>query len=626
MMQTGPRHPHSDDEKREESHRKRDFTVWFVVVALIVVWLLSSLFGNMSSRREVPYSLFEAWVEADRVASVIVGPDRIEGELKNPSGDEPARFSTFRVDPSLAARLQTHGAQVTGTSSENWLGAIITWLAPFIILYLLWSFMFRRMGGASLDGYLGYGKSRAKLYAETAVRVTFNDVAGVDEAKAELQEVVAFLRDPKSFGRLGARAPKGTLLVGPPGTGKTLLARAVAGEAGVPFFSISGSEFVELFVGIGAARVRDLFDQARKAAPAIIFIDELDALGRSRSSFAFAGHDEKEQTLNQLLAEIDGFDPAVGVILLAATNRPEILDKALLRAGRFDRQILVDRPDRKGRLAILLVHVKKIRLSQEVDLEVVAGLTTGFAGADIANLVNEAAIAATRRGGDSVRLSDFEVAIERIVAGIEKRSRILRPAERRRVAYHEIGHALVAASLKTTDPVRKVSIVPRGLGALGYTMQRPTEDRFLLSRTELEERLAVLLGGRAAEALVFLGDISTGATDDLEHATAIALDMVTRFGMAAELGERTFSTRMDMSLQDAGVARTETSASDATQREVDLAIRELIASASDRAQAILVQRREDMDHGAEMLLAKETLTTDDFPALAKCQVPETQAA
>lgn len=625
-MSADRRRSNSDDDVRDESHRKRDFTVWFVVVALIAVWLLSSLVGTMFPVRAVPYSQFEAWIEADRIATVVVTSDRIEGELKNPSGEEPARFSTFRVDPALAARLRAHGVQVTGASSDNWLGAIIGWIAPFLLLYLLWSFMFRRVGGAGLSGYLGYGKSRAKLYVETAIRVTFDDVAGVDEAKAELQEVVAFLRDPKSFGRLGARAPKGTLLVGPPGTGKTLLARAVAGEAGVPFFSISGSEFVELFVGVGAARVRDLFEQARKAAPAIIFIDELDALGRSRSAFAFAGQDEKEQTLNQLLAEIDGFDPTVGVILLAATNRPEILDKALLRAGRFDRQVLVDRPDRKGRLAILQVHVRKIRLSPEVDLDIVAGLTTGFAGADLANLVNEAAIAATRRDGEAVRLPDFEVAIERIIAGIEKRSRILKPAERRRVAYHEMGHALVAASLDTTDPVQKVSIIPRGLGALGYTMQRPTEDRFLIARSELEDRLAVLMGGRAAEALVFSGDVSTGATDDLEHATAIALDMVTRFGMSAEIGERTFSTRLDPSFQDAGMARVETSASEETQREVDLAVRNLISLAFDKAQSILKSRRSDMDRGVEILLAKETLSADDFPALKSRQASKLQTA
>ena len=375
------------------------------------------------------------------------------------------------------------------------------------------------------------GKSRAKVFVETDTKVTFKDVAGVEEAKFELQELVAFLRDPRSYGRLGARVPKGVLLVGPPGTGKTLLAKAVAGEAGVPFFSISGSEFVEMFVGVGAARVRDLFEQARKAAPCIIFIDELDALGRSRSVSPIGGLDEKEQTLNQLLAELDGFDPSAGVILLAATNRPEILDPALLRAGRFDRQVLVDRPDRKGRLEILKVHVRKVHLAPNIDLDAVAGLTTGFTGADIANLVNEAAIVATRRNGTAVGLNDFTEAIERIVAGLEKKSRVLNADERRRVAYHEMGHALVAATLPGVDPVHKVSIIPRGVGALGYTIQRPTEDRFLLGRANLENRIAVLMGGRAAEQLVFDGDVSTGAADDLQRATEIALEMVTRYGM-----------------------------------------------------------------------------------------------
>jgi cell division protease FtsH len=434
------------------------------------------------------------------------------------------------------------------------------------------------------------------------------------------------VRDPKSFGRLGARIPKGVLLIGPPGTGKTLLARAVAGEAGVPFFSISGSEFVEMFVGVGAARVRDLFEQARKAAPCIIFIDELDALGRSRASGAYAGgYDEKEQTLNQLLAELDGFDPTSGVILIGATNRPEVLDPALLRPGRFDRQVLVDRPDRSGRLQILKVHVAKIRLADGVDLDQIAGLTTGFTGADLANLVNEAAIVATRRKADAVTLDDFTAAIERIVAGLEKKSRVLGPAERSRVAHHEMGHALVAATLPGVDPVHKVSIIPRGVGALGYTMQRPTEDRFLLGRQELENRIAVLMGGRAAEALVFDGEVSTGASDDLQRATQIALEMVTRYGMNETVGQRTYAATPPQPFL-AGAAPDHIEASDTTEREIDVAVRDLVARAFGRATEILRSRRADLDEGARLLLARETLTADQFPAIRSTAQPVRPAA
>jgi cell division protease FtsH len=473
---------------------------------------------------------------------------------------------------------------------------------------------------------MAIGKSRAKIYVETNTKVTFRDVAGVSEAKFELQEVVAFLRDPKSFGRLGARIPKGVLLVGPPGTGKTLLARAVAGEAGVPFFSISGSEFVEMFVGVGAARVRDLFEQARKAAPCIIFIDELDALGRSRMQGAFGGYDEKEQTLNQLLAELDGFDPTSGVILLAATNRPEVLDPALLRPGRFDRQVLVDRPDRIGRREILKVHATKIRLASGVDLDQIAGLTPGFTGADLANLVNEAAIVATRRNADAVTVDDFTVAIERIIAGLEKKSRVLNPEERRRVAYHEMGHALVASGLPGVDPVHKVSIIPRGVGALGYTIQRPTEDRFLLARHDLENRICVLMGGRAAEAIIFDDEVSTGASDDLQRATEIATEMVTRYGMSETVGLRTYSTPPQSFLT--GVTPSHIEASEATEREIDTAVRDIVAKAFDRARAVLNSRRADLDEGARLLLGQETVTAEQFPPIrpASWKEPKTGSA
>ncbi|MEQ1607799.1 MAG: ATP-dependent zinc metalloprotease FtsH [Hyphomonadaceae bacterium] len=602
------------ESRNEPAHRPPDLTIWLFLVAILAVWGFNILFGGFDKVRTVPYSQFETWLAAGKISEVTVRYDRIEGALSAPAGGEPRRFSTVRVDAPLADQLREKNVVVTGVPADSWLSTLVGWILPLLLFYLISSFLFRRMSGGALGGYLSMGKSRAKLYVETATKVTFADVAGVDEAKRELAEIVAFLRSPADFGRLGARAPRGVLLVGPPGTGKTLLARAVAGEAGVPFFSISGSEFVEMFVGVGAARVRDLFEQARRSAPSIIFIDELDALGRSRSGIALGGYDEKEQTLNQLLSEIDGFDPSSGVILLAATNRPEILDKALLRAGRFDRQVLVDKPDRIGRLDILKVHVKKITLADGLDLDAVAGLTTGFAGADLANLVNEAAIAATRRKGDAVTLADFETAIERIVAGIEKRSRVMRPEERRRVAYHEMGHALVAAALPSTDPVQKVSIVPRGLGALGFTMQRPTEDRYLLPRSELEERLAVLLAGRAAEALIFDGDVSNGASDDIDHATQIALDMILRFGMDDTVGQRAFGLQGDP-LFLGGKATID--ASEETRREVDLAVKALLASAEDRAQTILRARRPELDCGANLLLSKETLSESDFPPLRK---------
>jgi cell division protease FtsH len=616
-----PGKPSSPD---DTTHQRRDFTVWYAVLALLAVWIGQWIFQATSEVRPASYSQFETWAAQGKLSEVTVGPDTITGKLKAPAAGEPAGFVTVRVDPALAERLTAKGVKVTGARPSGLLDAILSWVLPALGLYLLWSFLFRRMStGQGLGGVLSMGKSRARLYAETDVKVTFDDVAGVDEAKHELQEVVAFLKDPAVFGRLGARAPKGVLLVGPPGTGKTLLARAVAGEAGVPFFSISGSEFVEMFVGVGAARVRDLFEQAKAKAPSIIFIDELDALGRSRTNLAVGGLDEKEQTLNQLLAEIDGFDPSGGVILLAATNRPEILDPALLRAGRFDRQVLVDRPDRKGRLAILAVHVRKITLAPDLDLDAVAGLTTGFAGADLANLANEAAIAATRRGGDNITVADFETAIERIVAGLEKRSRIISGPERRRVACHEMGHALVASSLPNVDPVQKVSIVPHGLGALGYTLQRPTEDRFLIARSELEERLAVLLGGRAAEALVYDSDVSTGAADDLQHATAIALDMVNRYGMDAIVGERTFVNPAEPLFL--GSTRS-AEASEQTRREIDVAVRSLIGRADARARDILAARRADLDGGVALLLEKETLRVEDYPPLGRARAAKAPAA
>ena len=593
------------------------FHLWYVVAAVLGFILLQALLHEARQAESISYSDFQAKLKAGKVADLVILPDYIEGTFKDDAGASHA-FVTARVDPLVAGELAKAGVTYRGAVTNTFLRDLLSWVVPALVFFGLWMLLFRRFTGQQgLGGFMSVGKSRAKVYVESDTKVTFADVAGVDEAKAELEEIVGFLKDPASHGRLGGRVPKGVLLVGPPGTGKTLLARAVAGEAGVPFFSISGSEFVEMFVGVGAARVRDLFEQARLKAPAIIFIDELDALGRARGAYPFGGgHDEKEQTLNQLLAELDGFDPREGLVLLAATNRPEILDPALLRAGRFDRQVLVDRPDRVGRVQILGVHLRKARLASDVDPEKIAALTPGFTGADLANLVNEAALLATRRGGDAVTLEDFTRAVERIVAGLEKRNRLLNPAERRVIAYHEMGHALLALSLGGTDVVHKVSIIPRGIGSLGYTIQRPTEDRFLMTRAELETKMAVLLGGRAAETIA-IGATSTGAADDLAKATDIARAMAMRYGMIEGLGQVSYENEPHAFLGPTAIEPfgRERRYSEATAREIDCAVRDLVAAALERATAVLRQRRATLDRGAAALLARETLNEAELSAL-----------
>ncbi|MCS4504449.1 ATP-dependent zinc metalloprotease FtsH 4 [wastewater metagenome] len=606
--------------------RKARINAVYVAIAVFLLLAFQSWWNAYRLVETVPYSEFETLLKDGRISEVRVHQDYLEGRLKSPTPDGHTFVATTRVEPAMAAQLQRYGVSFSGVVESTFLRDLLSWVVPALVFVAIWMFFIRRMAEKQgLGGLTSVGRSRAKIYVETDTRVTFADVAGVDEAKAELAEVVNFLSDPASYGRLGAHVPKGVLLVGPPGTGKTLLARAVAGEAGVPFYSISGSEFVEMFVGVGAARVRDLFEQARKTAPCIIFIDELDALGRARGLSPVGGHDEKEQTLNQLLTELDGFDPSQGIVLLAATNRPEILDPALLRAGRFDRQVLVDRPDRTGRLAILRVHAARIRLAENVRLEDVAALTPGFTGADLANLVNEAAILATRRGGDAVTGDDFSNGVERIVAGLEKRSRLLNALERRVVAYHEMGHALVAASLPGMDPVHKVSIIPRGIGALGYTIQRPTEDRFLMTRTELRDKMAVLLGGRACEALVF-GEISTGASDDLDKATDIARNMVTRYGMSTKAGQMVYEPRRTSFLGDAGTGSPAPEYSEASAHVIDTEVRALVDEAFERATDILTRRRQELERGAALLLERETLTADEFPPLQGSATAQTPAS
>ena len=594
-----------------------------LLATLLVLWVQGLLQGSATTET-VPYSQFEQALADGRITEVAISDQTLIGQLKEPIGNK-TRWLAVRVEPDLAERLQAYPVPYSRVIESTWLRDVASWILPSLVFFGLWFFLIRRMLGQQGAGsFLNIGKSRAKVYVMRDTGVNFADVAGVDEAKQELMEVVDFLKHPQDYGRLGAHTPKGVLLVGPPGTGKTLLAKAVAGEAGVPFFSMSGSEFVELFVGVGAARVRDLFEQARKTAPAIIFIDELDALGRARGAFAgLGGHDEKEQTLNQLLAEMDGFDTGSGVIILAATNRPEILDPALLRAGRFDRQVLVDKPDKKGRLDILNVHVRKVSLDPKLSLPEVAAITPGFTGADLANLVNEAAIVATRRHADSVGLADFTAAVERIVAGLEKRNRVLNPQERLTVAHHEMGHVLVALALPDGDTVHKVSIVARGIGSLGYTIQRPTEDRYLMTQAELERKICVLLGGRAAEKLM-LGHISTGAADDLAKATQIAREMVMRYGMDEALGCVSHDSQRGapLPLNEPFLTPAPEPVSEATQQKLDAAIAALLAHNLQRATRILQANRHVLERCSQELLQLETLDTQALKQLTGDLVPE----
>jgi cell division protease FtsH len=607
--------------------KKAGFNIAYLLFALLAIMVLREVWTQAQSVETVPYSTFEQYLREGKIDEVAVSERLITGRLKSPDTGGKTSVVAPLVDPAMAERLSHFNVTYTRTFEPTWLREIMSWVAPALIFFGIWFFLARKLAsGIGAGGLIGIGKSKAKVYMEKQTGVTFDDVAGVDEAKAELQEIVEFLKNPKEHGRLGARIPKGVLLMGPTGTGKTLLARAVAGEAGVAFFSISGSEFIEMFVGVGAARVRDLFEQARANAPAIIFIDELDALGKARGAFPVAGgHDEREQTLNQLLVELDGFDPSVGVVLLAATNRPEILDPALLRAGRFDRQVLVDRPDRIGRLAILRVHVKKIKAAPDLDLGQVAAITVGLAGADLANVVNEAALCATRRKGESVTLSDFTRAVERIVAGIEKKNRVLTPKEREVVAYHEMGHALTALALPGADAVHKVSIIPHGIGALGYTLQRPSEDRLLVTRSELMNRIEVLLGGRAAEKLVF-DELSTGAADDIAKATDIARSMVMRYGMDEGLGYVTYAENQPRFLDVVeGAPYRGCEASPETAQQIDTAVRRIVHTAFDSAIALLRQNRSVLDRCAHALLEKETLEEAEISDLTADLERATQA-
>lgn len=600
--------------------RGHQINIWYVLLAVMGIVFLRDYWVQERTVELIPYSQFETYLDEGVIEKVVIGSTSIRGMFVSPVNGKTG-FVTTPVSPDLAERLNQTGVTYSGAVENTLFTTLLSWVLPTLMFVAIWMFLIRGMAGrqgmGGMGGMMAVGKSKAKIYVESDTKVTFADVAGVDEAKAELQEVVDFLQNPREYGSLGARMPKGILLVGPPGTGKTLLARAVAGEAGVPFFSISGSEFVEMFVGVGAARVRDLFEQARGTAPAIIFIDELDALGRARSASTMHGsNDEREQTLNQLLSELDGFDPGEGVVLLAATNRPEILDPALLRAGRFDRQVLVDRPDRAGRVQILRLHMKKIVLAPDLEIDDIAALTTGFSGADLANLVNEAALLATRRRAKKVGMDDFTGAIERIVAGLEKRNRLINPREREIVAHHEMGHALVSMALPGVDEVHKVSIIPRGIGALGYTIQRPTEDRFLMTESELRDKITVLMGGRAAEKLIF-DHLSTGAADDLARASDIARSMVVRYGMDKNLGNVSYEAERSSFLGDRTPGYFERSYSEATAEAVDNAVRKLLTEVSEHAFDILARNRDILEQAASRLLEVETLDQAALRELAQ---------
>ena len=600
----------------KKQHR---FSIWYAIIGIWAVLLLHNLIAASLGVQNIPYSEFVKAVKEGRVTEVAISENDIRGRIVAPESGEDAGtlFRTVRVDPEITSLLDENQVKYSGRIETNFFGTLLSWLIPIAIFFGFWVFMMRRFQQQS--GFMTLGKNKAKIYVDDEVPVRFKDAAGVDEAKQELEEVIHFLKEPQRYTRVGGQIPRGTLLVGPPGTGKTLLAKAVAGESGVPFFSLSGSEFVEMFVGLGAARVRDLFKQAKEKAPCIIFIDELDALGKARGVGMAGGHDEREQTLNQLLVELDGFDANVGVILMAATNRPEILDPALLRPGRFDRQVLVDRPDKTGRQEILTIYLEKVETESDIDAQKIASMTAGMVGADLANLINEAALLAVRRNKERIGMAEVEEAVERVVAGLEKKNRLINADEKKIVAYHELGHALVAMALPGSDPVQKISIIPRGIAALGYTMQVPTEERFLMRKTELNNRIATLLGGRAAEALVF-NDISTGAQNDLSRATDIARSMVTEYGMSERLGQVYFARKPQPQFLGS-MGSTAGEYSEETAKGIDEEVRQIIDRQYQVALAVLKANHDLLVTTADRLLVDEVIQGEALLALAEAVAP-----
>ena len=601
------------DRAKMKDKKTKNFTFLYFIIAFVAMVAINSYLFK-AEVKNVPYSEFKELIAKGKIGDIVIDTETLQGTLTLDDGKK-TKFLTSRVeDPDLVKDLQKYNIKFAGYYENKIFKAIISWVLPLAIIFLIWNLLMRKMGGAP-SSVLNFGKSRGKIYGEDEIKITFQDVAGVDEAKVELQEIIEYLKTPQKFMSLGGKIPKGILLVGPPGTGKTLLAKAVAGEAKVPFFSMSGSDFVEMFVGVGASRVRDLFAQAQQKAPCIIFIDELDAIGKARGMNPLSSNDEREQTLNQLLSEMDGFDTKAGVIIMAATNRPEILDPALLRPGRFDRHVLVDRPDITGREAILNVHIKGVKLAEEVDLKVVAARTPGFVGADLANLVNESALLAARKGKSSVGMEEFEEAIDRVIAGLEKKSRVMNKKEKEIVAFHETGHALMAEFLETTDQVHKISIIPRGISALGYTLQLPTEDRYLMTEKELRDRLCVLLGGRVAEEVIF-GEASTGAHNDLGRATDIARSMVKEYGMSKKLGYVTFERERKPLFMDLGPSfGGAKDYSEETAREIDDEIKGIVDEAREKVQTMLNEKKSLLHKVARTLLEKETIEGNELREL-----------
>ena len=596
--------PGEQKKKQSRIPRRTHFTIWYVILVFLALSFLQQIF-LAGAIQEISYGDFKRKLAEGEIKYVNISPQLIRGMLQNGSS-----FSAIRVeDPELVAKLDAKSIDYAGKYENRLIAALLSWVVPLVFFFFIWQWAFKRMGPGG--AMMSFGKSKARVMAEDETKITFDDVAGIDEAKEELQEVVEFLKSSERFQRLGGKIPKGVLLVGAPGTGKTLLARAVAGEAKVPFFNMSGSDFVEMFVGVGASRVRDLFKQATEHAPCIVFIDELDALGKARAMNPMGGHDEREQTLNQLLVEMDGFAPNTGVIIMAATNRPEILDPALLRPGRFDRQIAVDRPDVKGREAILRVHTRNVKLSEDADLSTLAARTAGFVGADLANLINEAALLAARHDKDSVGMAELDESIDRIVGGLQKKNRVISQKEKTIVAYHEAGHAIVAEIVPTGDPVHKVSIIPRGIAALGYTQQLPTDDRYLMTRTELEDKLCVLFGGRVAEEILF-NDVSTGAQNDLQRATDIALSMVTEYGMSEKLGLRTFEKERRSAFMDMPMPTTARDYSEDKAKEIDEEVARILDEAHKRVQQILQDHRELLETLYQRLMQQEVVDGEEL--------------
>ena len=596
-----------------QKHHK--FSIWYLFIGIWVVLIIQNYIASFYVVKTISYSQFLDYLKKGQIIEVAITSNLIQGKFKGDEkeGAKETNFRTIRVDNELSQLLDKYNVNFKGEIESTFFRDLLSWVVPAFIFVGIWFLFIKKMSGQQ-PGFMTLGKNKAKIYMQDELDVTFEDAAGVDEAKQELVEIIEFLREPTKYTELGGKMPRGVLLVGPPGTGKTLLAKAVAGESHVPFFSMSGSEFVELFVGMGAARVRDLFNQAKEKAPCIIFIDELDALGKARGFATMGGHDEREQTLNQLLVEMDGFDPTIGVILVAATNRPEILDPALLRPGRFDRTILVDRPDKKGREAILKVHLKNVTADDNLDIEQIASMTPGMVGADLANLVNEAALLAVRRNKKKVGMEEFEEAVERVVAGLEKKNRLINKNEKEIVAYHELGHAIVALSLPGTDPVQKISIIPRGIAALGYTMQVPTEDRFLMKKTELENKIATLLGGRASEEIIF-GDISTGAHNDLSKATDIARSMVKEYGMSDQIGQVYFAHEKRQTFLEATMPKGASDYSDTTAELIDNEIKRIIDEGYKKALGILKTRKNVLEKAVVVLLEKEKIDGEELKAI-----------